>query len=311
MLRWCQARPEDSLKGLHPNVHPRLRAKNPGSCLRVSSDGFSVAAAVSIEPMVKRWRQLTVWLHVLTSAGWMAQAMTLCVLLAVGLTAEDPSVRDSATSMSLVLDDRLLGPMADASAFTGIMLAAATPWGFFRHWWVLTKFAITVVQLYIGIFLLSPVLQHSVAAGPTPRQVAGTALMASAIAFQAWLSIAKPWGSAGFRRLVLRTAGRTQALPAAGTWSSGRRGEPRLCPSPAPGPPDDAENPARGRVRGTRRAPAATGPRWVFVATVLGGLADLALALAIGHPLPLLSVILLTIGLLRRPHWAKARAELR
>jgi hypothetical protein len=240
-------------------MHPRLRAKNPGPWLRVSSDGFSVAATVSIEPMVKRWRRLTVWLHVLTSAGWMAQAMTLCVLLTIGLTTADPSVRDSATSMSLAVDGRLVGPMADASAFTGIMLAAATPWGFFRHWWVLTKFAITVVQLYIGIFLLSPALQHAVTSGPTPRQVAGTALMASAIAFQAWLSIAKPWG----------------------------------------------------RVRDIRRVPAATGPSWVFAATVLGGLADLALALAIGHPLPLLSLILLTIGLLRRPRWARARAELR
>jgi hypothetical protein len=207
--------------------------------------------------MVKRWRQLTVWLHVLTSAGWMAQAMTLCVLLSTGLATSDPSVRDAATSMSLVLDGRLLGPMADASAFTGIMLAAATPWGFFRHWWVLIKFSITLVQLYLGIFLLSPALAHSAVAGPTPRQVAGTALMAGAIAFQAWLSLAKPWG----------------------------------------------------RVRATRRAPAATGPRWVFVATVLGGLADLALALAIGHPLPLLSLILLGTGLARRPRWAKVRTR--
>jgi hypothetical protein len=204
--------------------------------------------------MVKRWRQLTVWLHVLTSVGWMAQAMTLCVLLAVGLS--DPSVRGAATSMSFVLDGRLLGPMADASAFTGIMLAAATPWGFFRHWWVLTKFAITIVQLYVGIFLLSPALEHSVVAGPSARQVAGTALMASAIAFQCWLSIAKPWG----------------------------------------------------KVRGPRRGPVATGPRWVFAATVLGGLADLALALAIGHPLPLLSLILLGVALVRRRRWLAARS---
>ena len=148
----------------------------------------------------KRWRQLTVWLHVLSSAGWMAQAMALCVMLATGLATDDPAVRAASTSMSLATDGRLLGPMADVSAFTGIMLSAATPWGFFRHWWVLTKFAITLVQLYVGIFLLSPQLQESAVTGPVPLQVVATALMASAIAFQGWLSVAKPWGTVRQRR---------------------------------------------------------------------------------------------------------------
>ena len=204
--------------------------------------------------MVKRWRQLTVWLHILTSVGWMAQAMALCVLLAAGLATDDPAVRDAATSMAHTLDGRLLGPMADASAFTGIMLAAATPWGFFRNWWVLTKFLVTLVQLYAGIFLLSPALTDSVTDGPSLTQVVGTALMASVIAFQGWLSVAKPWG----------------------------------------------------RIRVRQRARPATAPPWVFVATVLGGLADLALALAVGHPIPLLSLILLAVGLARRPKWLRA-----
>lgn len=202
--------------------------------------------------MTKTWRQLTVWLHILTSVGWMAQVMTLCLLLAVALTAGDTPVRQAATSMALEVDGRLVGPMADASAFTGVMLAAATPWGFFRHWWVLAKFSITVVQLFLGIFLLSRTLEHSVTAGPAPAQIAGTALMAGAIAFQGWLSVAKPWG----------------------------------------------------RVTGRRPSPA-TAPRWVFVMTVAGGLADLGIAFVVGHPLPLLSIVLMVVGLSRRPRWAR------
>ncbi len=193
------------------------------------------------------------WLHVLTSVGWMAQAMALCVMLATGLAADDPMVRDASTMMALATDGRLLAPMADASAYTGIMLAAATPWGFFLHWWVAVKFGITLVQLFAGIFLLSPQLNASAVTGPVPVQVAATALMASAIAFQGWLSIAKPWGPVGRRR----TGG--------------------------------------------------TAPAWVFVTAVLGGLADLALALVIGHPMPLLSLVLLTVVLFRRRSWA-ARA---
>ncbi|MGP4019121.1 hypothetical protein [Saccharopolyspora sp. 5N708] len=147
----------------------------------------------------QRWRQAVVWLHVITSVGWMAQALVLFTLLAVSAASDDPAVRISATSMAHVVDMRLLAPFANAAAFTGFMLAASTAWGFFRNWWVLAKFAITIVQLYAGIFILSDALQSSVEAAeaglPTPplSQLLGTALMASAIAFQAWLSIAKPW----------------------------------------------------------------------------------------------------------------------
>ncbi|GGK78409.1 hypothetical protein [Mangrovihabitans endophyticus] len=201
--------------------------------------------------MVKRWRQLTVWLHILTSVGWMAQAMALCVLLSVGLAGAGTS----ATAMAQALDGRLLAPMANGSALTGIVLAAATPWGFFLNWWVVTKFAVSLIQLYAGIFLLSPQLAASVTAGPRVTQVVATALMASAIAFQGWLSVAKPWGRIERRRHV-------------------------------------------------RHQPA---PAWVFAVTVLAGLGDLGVALALGHPLPLLSVTVLVVILARRRRWLGGR----
>lgn len=157
----------------------------------------------------KTWRQLTVWLHVITSVGWMGQALALFTLLMISRTSEDGAIRVAATSMAHEIDMFLLAPLANASAFTGFMLAAATAWGFTRHWWVLAKFAITLVQLYAGIFLLSGALQDSVGSEPPPMAlVAGTALMASALAFQAWLSVAKPWGK-------VRSGAK---LPTAPTW---------------------------------------------------------------------------------------------
>ncbi|MFI6301631.1 hypothetical protein ACIBCH_07170 [Amycolatopsis thailandensis] len=163
----------------------------------------------------KTWRQLTVWLHVVSSVGWMGQALALFTFLVISRTTDDGAVRVAATSMAHEIDSLLLAPLANASAFTGFMLAAATAWGFTRHWWVLAKFVITLVQLYAGIFLLSGALRDSVVAAragdpePAPLALAvGTALMASALAFQAWLSVAKPWGKA-------RTGVK---LPVAPTW---------------------------------------------------------------------------------------------
>jgi len=136
-----------------------------------------------------RWRQAVVWLHVVSSVAWMSQALALVVLMSLALTHPVPA----ATSMADRLDSVLLAPMANVSAFTGLVLAGATAWGYFRHWWVLTKFALTFIQLYAGIFLLSPALRDSADTGTaTWTQIAGASLMASALSFQAWLSIAKP-----------------------------------------------------------------------------------------------------------------------
>lgn len=189
-----------------PSIEP-----NPGRGVQGGSGkgrGFTRGGCAALERNlehvangpVQRWRHAAVWLHVITSVGWMGQALALFTLLATSTTSNDPVVRISATSMARVLDANLLAQLANAAAFTGFMLAATTPWGFFRHWWVLVKFAITVVQLNAGIFVLSGALQRAVEAAeagdPTPAPpplVVGTALMASAIAFQAWVSVAKPW----------------------------------------------------------------------------------------------------------------------
>lgn len=155
---------------------------------------------------VRPWRQLTVWMHVLTSVGWMTCALVLFMFLAIGEPGPGHTV-----------DTVLLAPLANASAFTGLVLAHGTAWGLVVHRWVLAKFLITFVQLYCGIFLLSPVLNTAAATGTTSLPlVAGTVLMASAIAVQAWLSIAKPgprtrWGTD-------RSTGRPVKLPTAPGW---------------------------------------------------------------------------------------------
>lgn len=140
--------------------------------------------------MQKRARTLLVWLHVVTSVGWLSQAVALLALVLHGMRTGDLS----AFRMARYLDHEVLAIMANTSAFSGFMLSATTPWGYFRHWWVLAKFVITISQLYIGIFILSGNLQEALNGHVTAWMPVGTALMISAIAFQAWLSVAKPWG---------------------------------------------------------------------------------------------------------------------
>ena len=140
--------------------------------------------------MQKRLRTLVVWLHVVTSVGWLSQAVALFALLLYGLNTGDVN----AFRMARVLDHHVLAFMGGASAFTGMMLSATTPWGYFRHWWVLGKFAITIGQLYVGIFILSDRLEAAANGHVDMWMPIGTACMISAFSFQTWLSVAKPWG---------------------------------------------------------------------------------------------------------------------
>jgi len=129
-------------------------------------------------------RHILVWFHALTSIGWMTLALCLATLLLWGRSTDDRA----GVLMAQVLDHQLLQHLGTASAFSGFMLAALTPWGYFRYWWVLTKVVITVSQLSIGVFILSPRLD-----GQTWPSPVGALLMVSALAFQAWVSIEKPW----------------------------------------------------------------------------------------------------------------------
>jgi hypothetical protein len=164
-------------------------------------------------------RHLAVWLHVVTSVGWMALALTLLALLL--LAVGGGPLAPAAAEMAHYLDVALLAPLANASASTGLMLGLGTAWGLAQHRWVLTKLVITLVQLYLGIFVLSDALSALAAgdAAPPTGLVVGSAAMAGAIAVQAWLSVAKPGGRT--RWATERGTGRPVRLPVAAPWVLG------------------------------------------------------------------------------------------
>ncbi|MGI9003679.1 MAG: hypothetical protein ACR2GH_18840 [Pseudonocardia sp.] len=87
-----------------------------------------------------------------------------------------------------------------------------------HHRWVLTKFVITLAQLYLGIFVLSGTLDRTAdsAAGSPVLLVVGAGAMASALGFQAWLSIAKPGRRT--RWATDLSSGTAVRLPTARPW---------------------------------------------------------------------------------------------
>ena len=87
-----------------------------------------------------------VWLtaHVVVSVGCLGAAASFLAIALVGATSDDePLVRGVFRAME-PMTNFVIVPLAIASLLTGVVQALATPWGLFRHYWVVIKFFLTV-----------------------------------------------------------------------------------------------------------------------------------------------------------------------
>ncbi|MEV1079171.1 hypothetical protein AB0I98_13110 [Streptomyces sp. NPDC050211] len=107
--------------------------------------------------MPPRLRKAALIVHVTSSVGWLGAVLAFLALSVIGLTSQDPvTVR----GVYLVMEPAAwyaLVPLAFAALLTGIVQSLGTPWGLFRHYWVLFKLLINVVAtvvllIYMGTF---------------------------------------------------------------------------------------------------------------------------------------------------------------
>jgi hypothetical protein len=153
------------------------------------------------------WRRFSLVAHVSGSVGWLGAVACFFALSLVAVNSRDiDTVRSAYLAMNLV-GLYVVVPLSLAALVTGVVEALATPWGLFRHYWVLTKFGLTVVAT--GLLLLHQFIAVSVAAsevgsttnivpaavGPIGRQLVGDAGAAVFLLLVTTvLSIYKPWG---------------------------------------------------------------------------------------------------------------------
>jgi uncharacterized membrane protein len=115
--------------------------------------------------------------HIGTSVGWLGALLaylTLDITVATGANIE--TVRGAAIAMDLLVRYAIV-PLAIASVFIGIINALGTPWGLFRHYWVLAKLILTLFAAGV-LFLQVASLRYlaDLATAPEPHQLRGTLL---------------------------------------------------------------------------------------------------------------------------------------
>lgn len=94
-------------------------------------------------------RKLWLTLHLLFSLGWVGAVLAYLALSIAGLASADESlVRAAYRSMELI-GWGVIVPLSLGALATGLIQSLVSPWGLFRHWWVVAKLGLTVLAVAV------------------------------------------------------------------------------------------------------------------------------------------------------------------
>ena len=109
----------------------------------------------------KNLRRSIVSLHIIFSALWAGAALSIIILMfrnnpqnASELLAYNWAVK--------LIDDWIIIGSATGSFLTGLLLSWKTPWGFFKHWWIIVKLILMVFMIVLGSAFLGTWINGSV-----------------------------------------------------------------------------------------------------------------------------------------------------
>ena len=99
--------------------------------------------------MIASLRRPALVLHVASSVGWLG-AVLACLALAVGVVVTDnlAEMRAALWAMDALVVYALV-PMALFALVMAICQSLVSPWGLFRHWWVVVKLFVTLPAVFV------------------------------------------------------------------------------------------------------------------------------------------------------------------
>jgi hypothetical protein len=107
-----------------------------------------------------RLRRIVLTTHVIASVGWIGALAAYGTLVVAALTSDsDETIRAAFVAMALVY--YALVPLAAVGLLTGLAQSLGSSWGLLRHYWVLTKFVVTMVAITVMVLNLDNVRDHA------------------------------------------------------------------------------------------------------------------------------------------------------
>lgn len=99
--------------------------------------------------MTPRLRNFTLTAHLTFSVGWIGAVVAYLALGVSAVAGQDAqTVRAAWIAMELT-GWYVIVPLALAALLTGIVMSLGTPWGLFRHYWVLFSLVLTILTTFV------------------------------------------------------------------------------------------------------------------------------------------------------------------
>jgi hypothetical protein len=112
-------------------------------------------------------RKFALTAHITFSVGWLGAVVTYLALSIAGLTSHDVSmVRAAYLSMEFI-GWFVIVPFSLAALLSGLVYSLGTPWGLFRHYWILMKFLLTTAATIVLLAHIQAVSRMSELAAET------------------------------------------------------------------------------------------------------------------------------------------------
>jgi hypothetical protein len=99
--------------------------------------------------MTPALRKLTLAGHIICSVGWIGAVMAYLTLDVTVATSQDAQMLRAAYLMMALITQYVIVPLALASLLTGIVISLFTPWGLFRHYWVVISLLLTLIAIVV------------------------------------------------------------------------------------------------------------------------------------------------------------------
>lgn len=96
-------------------------------------------------------RKFALTVHITTSVGTLGAVAGFFALAVAGFSGQDTQMTRAAYLAMEITAWYVIVPLVSAALLSGVIQSLGTPWGLFRHWWVLVKLLLTAI---VAIVLL-------------------------------------------------------------------------------------------------------------------------------------------------------------
>jgi hypothetical protein len=98
--------------------------------------------------------------HVIVTVGWLGSVVAFLALAIAGLTSHNGQLVSAAYLSMDIIARYVLVPLSIVPlVLTGPLLSLGTPWGLFRHYWIVVKLVINILSTLVLLVHLKPI-QH-------------------------------------------------------------------------------------------------------------------------------------------------------